>query len=402
MIVLQLLAALALIHVVACTLYLAVLCAAAPRHRGLPPLPEDGPPKPVWAVVIPAHNEADGIADTIRSALAARWPSDRRKIHVIADNCLDDTAAVARSAGATVHIRHAPRDRGKGQALDWFLRQCPEACAAADLIAIIDADTLVDPGFPAAMAAAFADPGTMAAQGYYGVRNPLESWRTSLAAAALALYHHLRPAGREVLGGTAGLRGNGMAFRAALLGRLGWPAHGLVEDAEFTLDLLREDIRVRHVPGAVVLAEMAATRRQSDAQRRRWEGGRLALLRSHLPRLLDGLDRHNAASRLDAAMDLLTPPLTLLALEQCLAAGAAVIWRPWGWPALSCLPLVSLVAVPMALWLRREPRVIWWRLLAAPAFIAWKLALYLQTPFVKRTSAWTRTLRRGERPEEDP
>lgn len=397
MLAVELLLGLLLAYAAVCSLYLATLCAAALCYR--PPAPPDAAvPKPFWAVVVPAHNEASGIADTVHSLRAMDWPPDRLSVHVIADNCDDDTGAVAAAAGAVIHVRRAPDDRGKGQALDWFFRQCRDAYTTADLVAIVDADTLVEAGFTQAMTAAFAAPATLAAQGFYGVRNPLESWRTSLAAAALALFHHVRPAGRDVLGGTVGLRGNGMAFRAGLLARLGWPAHGLVEDAEFTLDLLRDDIRVRYVAGAVVLAEMAATRRQADTQRRRWEGGRLALLRSHLPQLLHGIAPRNALPRLDAALDLLTPPLTVLILAQCLAAAIAVLWRPWGWAAFMCLPLVSIGAVPLALWLRREPRIIWLRLLAAPAFVAWKLALYAKMPFGRAASAWTRTLRRGERP----
>jgi len=389
-------------HAVLCTLYLAILCLAALRYRAVS-VPKSPPePTPRLAVVIPAHNEASGIAATVRSAAAAHWPPQRLDIHVVADNCDDDTAGAAQAAGATVHSRRAPDNRGKGQALDWFFRQCAPAYAAADIVVVIDADTLMLPDFAPAMAAAFARPDVLAAQGYYGVRNPQESWRTSLIAAALALFHHLRPAGRDVLGASAGLRGNGMAFRADLLRRLGWPAHGIVEDAECALVLLGEDIRVRYVASAVVLAEMAATAQQADSQRRRWEAGRLALLRSHGPGLFRGLSRQNALARLDAALDLLTPPLTLLALEQCLAAAAAAVLAPGWFPALLGLPLVTVAAVVLALALRREPAFVWLRLAAAPAFAAWKLLLYARMLFSKKTTAWTRTLRRGERPEDAP
>ena len=389
-------------HAVLCTLYLAALCLAALRYRAVP-VPKTPPaPTPRLAVVIPAHNEAAGIADTIRSAAAAHWPSERLDIHVVADNCDDDTAGAAQAAGATVHNRRDPDNRGKGQALDWFFRQCAPAYATADIVVVIDADTLMLPDFARAMAAAFARPDVQAAQGYYGVRNPKESWRTSLIAAALALFHHLRPAGRDVLGASVGLRGNGMAFRADLLRRIGWPAHGIVEDAECALVLLRDDILVHYVASAVVLAEMAATAQQADSQRRRWEAGRFALLRSHGPALFRGLARQNAVARLDAALDLLTPPLTLLALEQCLVAAASAVLVPGWFPALLGLPMVTVAAVVLALALRREPAVVWLRLAAAPAFVAWKLLLYAQMLFSKETTSWTRTLRRGERPEDNP
>jgi 1,2-diacylglycerol 3-beta-glucosyltransferase len=105
-------------------------------------------------------------------------------------------------------------------------------------------------------------------------------------AAALLAFHHVRPAGRNRLGGSAGLKGNGMAFRTAILGKYGWPAHSVVEDLEFGALLLLDGILVHFNPDAIVRAEMAATRKQAESQRKRWEGGRLEILGRLAPSLL--------------------------------------------------------------------------------------------------------------------
>jgi len=117
------------------------------------------------------------------------------------------------------------------------------------VIALIDADTVIDGGFLDAAGSAIVDGGCRVIQGYYGVANIGSGWRASLSEAAFAVSHHLRPLGRNCLGATAGLKGNGMAFAADLLLEKGWPAHSLVEDLEFALLLLEEGIRVQYLPG---------------------------------------------------------------------------------------------------------------------------------------------------------
>lgn len=81
------------------------------------PAPSSSSGRPSLAVLVPAHNESVGILPTLADILAAIGPRDR--LLVVADNCSDDTAEAARSAGADVIERQEDQNRGKGHALDF-------------------------------------------------------------------------------------------------------------------------------------------------------------------------------------------------------------------------------------------------------------------------------------------
>ncbi|MGQ9920299.1 MAG: glycosyltransferase family 2 protein [Desulfobacca sp.] len=376
------------------TVYLLVLTGAAWGFRKKLGVVSEPPPK--IAVVIPAHNEENGIAATIASVQGCNYPPTACEIMVIADNCTDATAAVAQAAGAKVWVRVEPARRGKGQALDWFLQQWGEAARDYDTVAVIDADTQVSPAFLAEVAASLAHPEVQVVQGFYGVANPEDNWRTVLATAALSVFHHLRPAGRNRLGGSAGLKGNGMAFRTAVLQRWGWPARSIVEDLEFSLMLLLNQVLVHYNPEAAVYGEMARTRQQAGVQRQRWESGRWHMVRTYAPRLLQQWWRTRQVALLDGFLDLATPPLALLVTMTsilgltglALFPGAALL--PW-----ACL-LGQCLYVAAGLWLRRVPWRVWLYLGAAPVFILWKLPIHLASLCRRYTGAWQRTPRQAE------
>lgn len=362
-------------------------------------LPRRSPPesclKRKIAVLVPAHNEASGIAGTVRSILRADYPIDRFRIVVIADNCTDPTARVAKRSGARVLVRTNPDARGKGQALDWALRHHADEFRGFDLVAIVDADTCVDPGFLPALNREFARPGVRAVQGFYGVSNPSGSWRTRLSAAALSLAHHLRPLGRNRLGGTAGLKGNGMAFSTSLLLHIGWPAHSVVEDHEMALSLLLQGVRIRYSPHARVFGEMPVSGAQAASQRLRWEGGRAAVHRRFLAKLLAPSGKGSLPARIDAVVDLLTPPLSQYAMGMLLGG---LLLLPLG--EFYSLPLLlAFSASCFALFLALRQTGADWKTVAAlfmsPIFLLWKLTLRLKagTP---SPSTWVRTPRLSE------
>lgn len=353
------------------------------------------------AVVIPAHNEALLIRDAIEAVARSRYPQCCYGVIVIADNCQDDTAAVAERAGAQVLVRSDALRRGKGQALDWFLKERQDVYAPYDGMAIIDADTLVDENFLKEVSASLSHPDVQVVQGYYGVSNAQESWRTALMSAALAVFHHVRPAGRNRLGGSAGLKGNGMAFQTSVLKRYGWPAHSVVEDLEFGAQMLLDGICVQYNPDAVVLAEMAATRKQAETQRRRWEGGRYGIFGKYAPALLRKSLSQRRFCYFDGFMDLLIPPLSALFL----ALGLLLIASLWLCPFMS-LPLgfalTGLVFyVASGLVLRKSPLAVWLYLIAAPFFILWKIPLYLKILKGGAGNEWIRTKRKAERRQND-
>jgi len=293
---------------------LVLLAAAAVRRR---PAPISAPPLLLTAIV-PAHNEEAVLADTLASLNAQSYPAECFEVVVVADNCTDATAAIARRLGATVLERTHASERGKGYALNCAISHLLAQPLVADGFVIVDADTVAAPDFLQCISARISQNtdlrGYGAWQGRYGVLNARDGWRAALMTAAFDLVNHVKPQGRDALGLSAGLKGNGMAFTRALAEELPWPGGSLTEDLDYGLELARRfDLRVQYVPEAQVQAQMPATAEQAASQRSRWERGRYGLVRERaLPLLGEGL-RRRSFLLLDAAWDLLMPPLAELA-----------------------------------------------------------------------------------------
>lgn len=365
--------------------------------------PDDVRPSPGtrFAVLIPAHDEELGIADTLASLGAVDYPSHAYAVHVVADHCTDRTAEVAAHAGAIVH-EHGGPNRGKATALAWALgRILAPAADPVDAVVIVDADTIVHPGLLRAFDAAFAR-GARVAQGYYGVRHPEGSTSAALRAAALAVRHHARPLGRTALGASAGLYGNGMAFHADILRERSWTEH-LTEDMEFQLRLVLDGINVAYVPDARIEAEMPETFDAARSQNERWERGRVELARRYVPLLLRRLRQPGPASRVaivDATLDAIVPPLSVLTAATATVAASSVALRrarrAAGWPGLG-LAAALAVHVGSALVLAKVPWSVVRSLAAAPRLIVWKTALFLRVAKRPDESEWIRTQRNAER-----
>jgi 1,2-diacylglycerol 3-beta-glucosyltransferase len=366
--------------------------------RGPSPAPDA--PQTRFDVVVPAHNEERNIAATVKSLLDADYPGDLRRVIVVADNCTDATAARAREAGATVLERHDTSKRGKGYALSFAFEHVLGE-ALADAVVVVDADSEISANLFRAFATRF-QAGAPAVQARYGVRNRTASWRTRLIAIALGMFHDLRSLGRERLGVSCGLRGNGMGFQASLLREVPHDAFSIVEDVEYGIRLGRLGHRVWYVDEAHVLGEMVATEAESRSQRRRWEGGRLQLARTHGLRLLVDALRGRDPILLDLAMDVLVPPLSYVALAS--AAGAAVagvavalgaaggiVLVPWG----ACLAFLAAY-VARGVVLSGAGARGFLDLAVAPVYVAWKVALAIRSP-KKANDEWVRTTRAGER-----
>jgi len=393
MIIIKILFAVAMFYVLVTTGYLLVLTLAAWRFKKKT-VPGAGPL--AITVVVPAHNEAGQIQTTLKSIRACGYAREKYTVCVIADNCEDNTAELARDAGAMVFERTDPAGRGKGQALDWLFRKHPEVYRTSDALAIVDADTLLHPEFLAEVSASLSHPEVRVVQGYYGVSNPRDNWRSALASAALNVFHHVRPAGRNRISGTAGLKGNGMAFLSEIIEKYGWPAYSIVEDIEFSMQLLLDGILVHYNPDAIVLGEMATEKKQAETQRKRWEGGRWQVFRAYGPGLLRKFIAGDKFCFLDGFMELFTPPLSILVLGQVVLFAGSILFYPGLSPALG-LCLVSVVFyVFSGLLLKRASFYVWKSLFMAPFFILWKIPIYLKIVKKGDDNTWERTRRKSE------
>ncbi|WP_395845165.1 exopolysaccharide biosynthesis GT2 family glycosyltransferase EpsU [Archangium violaceum] len=358
-------------------------------------------PRLKFDVIIPAHNEETGIARTVTNLSRVDWPVELRRIVVVADNCSDSTADRAREAGATVLVRNNKELRGKGYALqyafEWSL-----ADGFADAVVVVDADTEVTSNLLHAFALRL-EAGAHAVQAHYGVLNPNASWRTKLMAVSMALFHKVRSLGRERLGVSCGLRGNGMCFTHALIRQVPHDSFSIVEDLEYGIRLGQAGYRVHYAWEAEALGEMVSSEKASRSQRRRWEGGRMAMMRKFgVPLLAEGL-RKGDKVLVDLAMDLLVPPLSWVVLGAggvTLAAVALSLWQ--GHLALSAyLGAASVLA--LVLYVMRG----WWvsgmglgglmALARAPFYVAWKIWLMMSRPEEKK-GEWVRTARETHKP----
>jgi len=347
-------------------------------------------------LIVPAHNEALVIADTVAALRRIDWPADRYRILVVADNCSDDTAAAAAAAGAVVLERHDLKLRGKGYALRFAFARSRER-GWADAVAVVDADARVSSNLLEAFASRI-EQGAAAVQVHYGVLNPGGAWRTRLLTVAMAAYHIVRSRARERLGVSSGIRGNGWSVTHGLLRRIDYNAFSLAEDIEFGLDLGLAGYRVHYAGEAHASQEMTADARVARTQRQRWERGRFQLIRSRTLPLLVAAIRRRIAVCLDLALDLLVLPVTYIALNVgalLLLAALATWWHPafigWVWLALAC-------AACLLLYIFRG-----WQLsgtgarglldlAGAPVFIVWKILLMLNRP---RSTEWVRTERKS-------
>lgn len=396
--VLLLLAALPVLFVTGYLLLLTLL-SGAPRRP--PPVQ----PTLRFTVVVPAHDEAAGIGRTVASLLALRWPAELRRVLVVADNCSDDTAGQARAAGAEVLERRDSARRGKGYALEYAFESVLRE-AWADAVVVIDADTTVSADLLGAFGARLAG-GAQAVQAFYGVLNPDAGWRTRLITIALAIFHRLRGRGREALGVSCGLRGNGMCFTAGALRAVPHRAFSIVEDLEYGIQLGRAGIRVHYADEAEVLGEMVSSEQSARSQRQRWEGGRGQMARAHgWPLLRDAL-RQRSALLFDLAMDVLVPPLSSVGLAAIVLAIAGIVLRGLGAvgspaAAIALIPaLILIVHVARGVALSRLGWRGWAALASAPGYVLWKLLLkFRHRPDAQ---AWVRTDREatGDKPPVD-
>jgi cellulose synthase/poly-beta-1,6-N-acetylglucosamine synthase-like glycosyltransferase len=352
------------------------------------------------ALLVPAHNEANGIRRTVDNLRAIARTDGNANVVVVADNCSDGTAAIARAAGACVLERHDPARRGKGYALDHaFTVLAPHGYVA---YVVIDADSIAAANLLASLRRHFSG-GALALQTRYTVLNGDAAPRTRLAEVALAAFNVLRPRGRDRLGLSVGILGNGFALRREVLNVVPYTATSVVEDLEYHLKLVAAGIRVELADDTEIRGDMPTGELGNRAQRARWEGGRLRILVEHGPALAAAILRGRWRF-LDPLADLLLLPLAyhVALLLAALALLTLQITRHMTLPIapLAGAALASLLIVTLhVLAAMRVARLPWsrlWALVSVPGYLLWKLRMLATTVTgAARGSAWIRTDRSG-------
>ena len=353
-------------------------------------------PRPSVAVLIPAHNEEAGLLATLSSLQPQLGASDR--ILVVADNCSDRTADVARQAGAGVIERSHAQLRGKGYALDFGVQALN--AAPPDVVVIVDADCIVGEGAIArlaALAAAHQRP----VQALYLMHTPAGSGPLKkIAEFAWIVKNKVRPLGWFRMGWPCQLMGTGMAFPWQTIRSAHLATGHIVEDMKLGLDLALAGSAPLFCPHALVYSYFPSSAEGAQSQRTRWEHGHLSVIASAAPAALLGAVRRRSASLFAFGLDLCVPPLALLVLLVCALTGLSLVLALAGGPvAPLLLGVLAGVALAMAIllsWWRYGRTVLSGKELALAAFyVLAKIPLYCRFLF-RRQVSWVRSKRDSE------
>jgi cellulose synthase/poly-beta-1,6-N-acetylglucosamine synthase-like glycosyltransferase len=310
-------------------------------------------------------------------------------IYVIADNCTDRTAPLARQAGARVIERNNAVQRGKGYALDYAFNHL--LALGYDCMLVVDADTHVASNFLVASIGALRN-GEQAVQARYLVLNATETMRSRLMHVALLAINLLRPLGRDRLGLSAGILGNGFGLRRETLLALPYLATSIVEDLEYHIALVRSGRRVAFLNETAVYAEMPVNTKDVKSQRTRWEGGRFRMLRTSAPSLCRDV-LSGKLRCLEPLLDLLLLPLAFHVFFLLVALSAPLpIVRDMG-VAGTLIVLLHLATAIAAGGGWRDAAI----LALAPFYVLWKIMLIPTLIRSARSNeSWVRTGRNVE------
>jgi 1,2-diacylglycerol 3-beta-glucosyltransferase len=344
-----------------------------------------------FSVVIPAHNEEVLLPALLRSLSSQIYPRDHFSVLVIADNCTDQTVSVARVGGATVFERRAPEAPGKGQALRWLFDQIVDH-ADTDAYVFIDADSLVDPNFLTEMHARIKA-GAVILQASYRVSDATSHALVSLRALAFSLVHDLRGRGKERLGLSAGLLGNGMVMIRDVVERIPWGSFSAVEDAEQHIQIVLSGARAEFVSSTHVYGYMPSTFKNAKDQQRRWEGGRLNLLRIYGWQLLSAAVRRRSKVLLASSLDVVLPPTSVILLVNASVLATGVLSGGL-WSTVALVGTVELCGyVAIGFLSSGLPPKVYLAILYAPPYILWKAWLFACQLPKKSGPAWLPTSR---------
>jgi cellulose synthase/poly-beta-1,6-N-acetylglucosamine synthase-like glycosyltransferase len=346
-------------------------------------------------VLIPAHDEGAGILPTLTDVQAQLGPHDN--VLVVADNCTDDTADIAKAAGVEVVFRVDPARRGKGYALEFGVQHL--AINPPDVVVILDADCRLGEGALRHLSGHAMQKGCPAQALYLMLAPENAGSSKGVNLFAWRVKNWIRPLGLRLLGLPTQLFGTGMAFPFNMLLDRDLGNSRLAEDTALGIALATSGHAPYFVSEARVLSYFPVSQAGGEQQRSRWEKG-------HLDNIVDLVPAALLRSVLDAnlglavlAVDMAIPPLALLMLVTIVCEIFAAIGVALGASltalAISSLSILLLVLGTVLAWIAVGRDVLPFReLIRLPLHATRKLGFYRSILSGKAVSAWIRTDRK--------
>ena len=358
------------------------------------PLKEDKQHR--FMTIIPAHNEEKVVVNLIESLKKLDYPKDLYDIYVIADNCTDKTAEVAKKAGAIVYERFDEAHKTKGHALQWFLAQKIEEDAPYDAFCIFDADNIVDENFLKVMNKKLCQ-GEEVVQGYKDIKNPSDSWVSAGYAIFYWTMHRFYHLARYNIGLSPLMNGTGFMVKFDVIKPQGWNTKTLTEDIEFSLKRIIEGKKLGWARDAIVYDEQPVGFKQSWTQRSRWTVGHMQCLKEYTKPLAEAVVKNKTVMNFDGLLYVLgTTPMLILTMVLVIvnivlfATGAmsgldfTIQMLKYIIPTLLVLPFMGLVV----LYLEKKPiKPMIKGLLTYPIFMGSWLLINIKCLF-KRDTEW--------------
>ena len=349
-----------------------------------------------FMAIIPAHNEEAVVGNLIESLKNQNYNKELYDIYVIADNCTDRTAQVARNAGAIVYERFDPEKKTKGFALDWFIKQKIQENADYDALFVFDADNIVDKNFIKNMNKKLCQ-GEDVVQGYRDIKNPTDSWITSGYALFYWTMHRFYHLARYNVGLSPLLNGTGFMVRFDVLKPDGWQTKTLTEDIEFSLQRIIKGKKLGWATDAIVYDEQPVGFKQSWSQRSRWTVGHMQCIKEYTKSLAKAIKENKSMMNVDGflyivgSIPMFVLTIILLLTNFLMYAGSAITQADLMLNILRYLVptfLLPILTSMFAMWLDKRPiKPMIKGLLCYPLFMGSWLVINFKCLF-RRNTKW--------------
>lgn len=354
--------------------------------------------KTVFKLLIPAHNEELLLEKLLSSINKQDYPRHKYSVLVVADNCKDKTASVARHNNAEVVERNNEIQQGKGYALKYGLEILEYERKYYDAIFVVDADSIVEKNALKELNQAIQK-GARIIQCTNAIANPDDSWFTRLMDVSRSLGNEVLEPAKEKMGLSSHLMGNGMCFVRDVITKYGWDAFTVGEDWEYYAKVVLKGERVAFVRKARVYHRESVNIRQATSQRLRWSSGRFAVATTHGIRLLTNGLIGGSIKKMDAAMPLLLPNPSLGISLTVMMFFVSIIAAPPDHLAFyaglyGLLAIVQFVFFLVGIAYVNNKKMKLLAILFAPVFIFWKTGLDMLSVAGLGRRSWVRTERK--------